>query len=139
MDGWEHSGLGIARVKTIWCGKETGSEQSREIPLDLEERPGLWERESDEGKDQANGHEEGKKSLKMSTLRGRDSATWASHQPFPNSFFFFLLLFIYFVRERKIEGESGRGAEREGVRESQTGSMLSTEPDMGLNPTTVRS
>ena len=33
---------------------------------------------------------------------------------------------------------SGEGAVREGVRESQAGSVLSVEPDTGLDLTTVR-
>ena len=42
----------------------------------------------------------------------------------------FLSLFIYFERDR--DSESGRGAEREGDRESQVGSTLSMKPDAGL-------
>ena len=49
------------------------------------------------------------------------------------------------MREREREGRGGEreksrgGAEREGERESQAGSTHSTEPDLGLNPTTRRS
>ena len=41
---------------------------------------------------------------------------------FLNSLFFFNILFIYFERERACA--SGEGAEREGERESQVGSVL---------------
>ena len=42
------------------------------------------------------------------------------------------------MRERKMEREQGRGREREGDTESEAGSRLpavSTEPDVGLEPT----
>jgi len=42
--------------------------------------------------------------------------------------------FIYYFRER-----AGGGEEGEGQRESQADSMLSGEPDTGLNLTTLRS
>ena len=52
-------------------------------------------------------------------------------------------MFIYFLRERErahaCARVSGGGAERQGERESQAGSMLSAKPDMGLDPRTVRS
>ena len=52
------------------------------------------------------------------------------------SFFF---KFIYFI-EREKERVSKEGAEREGERESQAGSMLSVQSLVwGLNPRTVRS
>ena len=54
--------------------------------------------------------------------------------------FFIVLIneiFFFYFRER-VSGQ-GRGAEGEKVRESQIGSMLSAEPDMGLDPTTMRS
>ena len=41
---------------------------------------------------------------------------------------YFFNIYLYWVREEQ----------REGVRESQAGSMFSVQPDMGLNPTTVR-
>ena len=40
-------------------------------------------------------------------------------------------------REREREGATGGGAE--GERESQADSLLSAEPDAGLDPTTLRS
>ena len=43
---------------------------------------------------------------------------------------------MYFERGR--ERETERETEREGERESQAGSMMSMEPDTGLNPMTVR-
>ena len=46
--------------------------------------------------------------------------------------FFFKILFIY-LRERE------RVNEREGVRESEADSALTTKPDMGLDPPTVSS
>lgn len=51
------------------------------------------------------------------------------------------ILFIYiFVRERGREQASMAGkAEGEEERESQADSMLSTEPDLGLDLTTLRS
>ena len=56
-----------------------------------------------------------------------------------NFYFLRFLKFIYFERG---EGEracvNGEGAEREGERESQAGSILITEPDTGLDLTTVR-
>ena len=45
----------------------------------------------------------------------------------------FLNIYLFILRER----ESGARAEREGERESQVGSIVSTEPDMELDPTTV--
>ena len=52
------------------------------------------------------------------------------------SFFF---KFIYFI-EREKERVSKEGAEREGERESQAGSVLSVQSLVwGLNPRTVRS
>ena len=43
--------------------------------------------------------------------------------------FFFQILFIYFERERE------QKAQRESERESQAASALSTEPNVGLEPT----
>ena len=50
---------------------------------------------------------------------------------------FILLYFIFFYFYFLIESTQVHrdGAERGGENESQAGSMLSTEPDMGLNPT----
>jgi len=48
------------------------------------------------------------------------------------SFFFFKID----LRERESKSESGGGEEGENL---QADSMLSTEPDVGLNPTTLRS
>ena len=49
------------------------------------------------------------------------------------------LFFMFFIlRERETTHTSREGAER-GERESQAGSMLSTEPDAGLDPMTIRS
>ena len=53
----------------------------------------------------------------------------------PNSYLFFLKKIYLFILKR--EGECGGGAE--GERESQADSTLSTEPDMGLGLTTLRS
>ena len=48
-------------------------------------------------------------------------------------------MFILFLREeREKEREQGRGKERQGDTEAKTGSRLlavSTEPDLGLEPT----
>jgi len=44
-------------------------------------------------------------------------------------------LFIYF-REKKQRAGAGGGAQEEGQRESQADSVLSAEPDLGLDPTT---
>ena len=57
---------------------------------------------------------------------------------------FFIVLtneknFFFLILEKERVSEQGRGAEGEKVRDSQTGSMLSAEPDMGLDPTTMRS
>ena len=53
---------------------------------------------------------------------------------------FFLSLFICFERERKKEREHEGQAEGKGVRESEAGSMLSTQSLMwGLIPRTMRS
>ena len=60
-------------------------------------------------------------------------------------FYFFKCLFIFErerERERETERKWGRGREREGDTESEAGSRLpavSTEPDAGSNPRTVRS
>ena len=54
----------------------------------------------------------------------------------PMLFFFFM--FIYFEKERECEQERGR--ERKGKRGNpQAGSTFSTEPDPGLDPTTMKS
>ena len=54
-------------------------------------------------------------------------------------YFFFIFFNVYlFLRDRERHGTSGGGAEREGDRESETGSRLraiSTEPDTGLKLT----
>ena len=57
---------------------------------------------------------------------------------------FFLSLFIYFKKERERgrerERPSGEGAEREGDRGSEAGSVLTAEsPLQGLNSQTMRS
>ena len=49
--------------------------------------------------------------------------------------YFFKHLFTYFGRERACEQERGR----EGERKSQAGSTLSTEPNAGLDSTTMKS
>ena len=59
----------------------------------------------------------------------------ALHLSWPNFFYFNFL--IYFFREAERESKVGRGAE--GEKESQAGSMLSEEPDVGLNPMTLGS
>ena len=59
-----------------------------------------------------------------------DKSNAKFRQVFWTRFFF---KFIYFERNR--ESVSGGGAEREGKRESQTGSMFSTEPNAGLDLT----
>ena len=63
---------------------------------------------------------------------------WATQAPLS---LFIFLMFIYFwerERERERERAGGRGTEREGDTESESGSRLwavSTEPDVGLEPT----
>ena len=53
--------------------------------------------------------------------------------------FFFLVVFIYFEREQE-RAKHGGGRGREGERESQAGSKLSTQsPTQGWHPQTVRS
>ena len=52
-------------------------------------------------------------------------------------FIYFVILFI--LRERERDSMSRGGAETEGERESQAGSTLSGEPDVGPEPTTVPS
>ena len=58
------------------------------------------------------------------------------------SFYYLLFIFLMFIWERERASThactSWRGAEREGQRKSQAGSMLSAEHDTGLNLTTVR-
>ena len=49
-----------------------------------------------------------------------------------------LSFILLFLRERKNKASRG-GSEREGERESQAGSMLSTELNAGPNLTTMRS
>ena len=56
----------------------------------------------------------------------------------------FFKVYLFILRETENTHEQGvaeREREREGgrERESQTGSMLSAEPDMGLYPTTLGS
>ena len=50
--------------------------------------------------------------------------------------FFFPSLVIYFERERM---QAGEGHREERDRESQAGSEIHVEPDVGLNPRSVRS
>ena len=55
---------------------------------------------------------------------------------------FFFLMFTYLFRERGrvcARAHSGGEEEREGERESQAGSVLSMEPRVGLDLTTLRS
>ena len=47
----------------------------------------------------------------------------------------YIYMFLYFEKERM----SGGGAEREGEREPQAVSIFSMEPDVGLEPMTLRS
>lgn len=54
-------------------------------------------------------------------------------------YFFFKKLYIYLFFERDRQRARRRGAEREEVRESQAGSVLSMDPDTGFNLATVRS
>ena len=52
--------------------------------------------------------------------------------------YLFIKCSLIFEREREAELEQGRGAEREGDTESEAGSRpqaVSTEPDVGLQPT----
>ena len=49
-------------------------------------------------------------------------------------FIIFFNFYSFILRERKCMYTHGVEAEREGERESQGGSTLSVEPDMGLHP-----
>ena len=44
-------------------------------------------------------------------------------------------MFIIFERERERQSMSGVGAERKGDTETEAGSAVSTEPEVGLEPT----
>ena len=62
----------------------------------------------------------------------------------PIYFNFFIISFnvYFFFREKETECKWGTGGEREGDTESEAGSRLravSTEPDAGLEPTSLRS
>ena len=65
--------------------------------------------------------------------------TTHTHIFFLPYFFFNVYLFTLRERERESTLVSKGGTEGEGERESQAGSTLSTEPDMGLNLMTGRS
>jgi len=53
-------------------------------------------------------------------------------------FFLMIYLFIYFIK-RELEQVGGRGRGRERERGRKADSQLSTEPDTGLDPTTLKS
>ena len=55
------------------------------------------------------------------------------------SFFLLKKTQSLFVLRESTHALVGGGAEKEGERESQAGSMLNSEPGAGLNPMTVRS
>ena len=46
---------------------------------------------------------------------------------------------IFFLRQSACKWEKGTEGETDRQTESQAGSVLSTEPNAGLNPTTLRS
>ena len=76
------------------------------------------------------------KDFQFAMVMGNGAKTWArQHQRF---FFNFSPIFIYFERETELE----QGRSREGGRQSEAGSRLgtvSTEPNVGLEPTKARS
>ena len=52
----------------------------------------------------------------------------------------FFKVYLFFERERQKEHTNGKGAKREGERESQAGSKLPVQSlKWGLNPPTMRS
>ena len=76
-------------------------------------------------------------SVFLQQIRRASASGFHLCSPLCLSSLFFLKVYLFILRERERKGaHAGRGgAEREGERESQAGSTLLAQPDVGLDPT----